>query len=111
MKIDQLKTMMAGGVSRISGLPRIPGFEDRLGELMPEVAALDEVLGEKLRRYVEELTRLELFIDQIDNAYLRLIFTYRYIKCLSWVQVAHKLGGSTADSVRMMHNRYLQSGR
>jgi len=111
MKIDQLKTMMAGGVSRISGLPRISGIGDRMGELMPEVADLEKILEEKLKRYLAELIRLETFIDQIDEAYLRLIFTYRYIKCLSWVQVAHRLGGSTADSVRMMHNRYLRNGK
>lgn len=109
MKIEQLESVIQGGVSKLHGIPRIPGLSDRLGGLMPEVVALKDILEEKLKLALDELARLETFIGQINDAYIRLIFTYRYIKCLSWVQVAHKLGGSTADSARMMHNRYLQS--
>jgi len=108
MKIEQLELVIQGGVSRLPGIPRIPGFSDRVGDLVPEISVLKETLEGKLKLALDELTNLEAFIGQIDDAYLRLIFTYRYIKGLSWVQVAHKLGGSTADSVRMMHNRYLQ---
>lgn len=72
-------------------------------------------LRNKLRRRMEELmeTRgeLEEYIATIPDSLIRQILTLRYINGLSWQQVAaHIGGGNTADSVRMMHNRFLKGG-
>ena len=54
---------------------------------------------------------IEKYIDSIGDSLTRRIFEHRYIKgkvMPSWQSVAFKIGGgNTADSARMLHNRYL----
>lgn len=73
-----------------------------------------ERLQRKLNRRVEELIDLvedmNDYINNIDDSLIRQILTLRYINGLEWKQVAESIGGNnTADSVRMMHNRFLSS--
>ena len=42
-----------------------------------------------------------------DDSYLRRIFKLKFIDGLSWAQLARRLGGTTADSARMIVKRYL----
>lgn len=107
-RVQQLEAALAGGVSKLDGLPTAPGITDKVGEFVPEIMRMKADGEEKLRKAVAELERLHNYIDDIEDSLLRQIFTLRYVKGLSWVQVAHRVGGNTADSCRMMHNRYLQ---
>ena len=66
-----------------------------------------------MNRRVEELIDLveetNDYINDIDDSLVRQIFTLRYINGLEWRQVAVSIGGNnTADSVRMIHNRFLE---
>ena len=70
----------------------------------------------RLKRVKRKLTSLmdlveeaNEYINGIDDSLIRQILSLRYVNGLTWEQVAaHIGGGNTADSVRMMHNRYLQ---
>lgn len=71
-------------------------------------------LKRKLSRRVEELLDLleeiNEYIESIDDSLIRQIIILRYINGLTWDQVAaHIGGGNTADSLRMMLNRYLKN--
>lgn len=48
------------------------------------------------------------YIDGIDDSLIRQIMTLRHIELKSWVQISNIIGGSTPDSLRMMHKRYLK---
>jgi len=62
---------------------------------------------EKLTALVEEVND---YVESIDDSLIRQIIILRYIDGYTWEQVAAHIGGNnTADSVRMMHNRFLQS--
>ena len=70
-------------------------------------------LQRKLNRRAEELLDLveetNDYIENIDDSLIRQVITLRYINGLTWEQVAaHIGGGNTADSVRMMHDRFLK---
>lgn len=70
-------------------------------------------LQRKLQRRMEELIDLveetNEYIESIDDSLIRRIIALRYINGLTWGQVAASIGGNnTADSVRMMHNRFLK---
>ena len=52
--------------------------------------------------------RIESFIFGIDDSILRQVFTLRYIDGHTWQAVAIRLGGISADCVRIMHDRYLK---
>ena len=49
------------------------------------------------------------YIFSINDSQIRRIMRLRHIELKSWLQVANIIGGNnTADSVRMMHDRYLK---
>ena len=49
------------------------------------------------------------YIFSINDSQIRRIMRLRHIELKSWLQVANAIGGNnTADSVRMMHDRYLK---
>lgn len=51
----------------------------------------------------------EQYIDSIKDWQTRKMFELRFIQGYSWIQVAHKVRGNTADSCRMKVKRYLQN--
>lgn len=70
-------------------------------------------LKERLQRRVDDLLELVAeineFVEDIDDSLLRQIIILRHVNGLTWEQVAaHVGGGNTADSVRKMHDRYLE---
>ena len=108
-RIEQLEAALVGGVSKLDGMPTASGVTDKVGAFMPEILRLKAHAEEKLHRALEELERLQTYIDSIDDTLLRQIFTLRHVRNFSWVQVAHRLGGNTPDSCRMMHDRYIEN--
>lgn len=66
-------------------------------------------LADKEQEFLEVITAAEERIENIKDSRMRRILTMRYIDGLSWVQVAHRLGGNaTADSCRMACDRFLE---
>ena len=56
-----------------------------------------------------ELNRLNRFIENVDDAQMRMILSLRFVNGLTWRQVAHSIGGgNTEDSVRKACQRFLQ---
>ena len=52
------------------------------------------------------------YIFSINDSQIRRIMRLRHIELKSWVQVANAIGGNnTADSVRKMHDRFLQDNQ
>jgi len=106
-RVRKIENALSGRTSRIDSMPWLGGPKDIVGDLIPELGALTDKLLQSRKRAMEEFAVLQTFIDQIDDSQVRLIFTMRYLDGYSWHQVAWRLGGNTADSVRMVHNRYL----
>lgn len=58
---------------------------------------------------MEMLNQVEEFITSVDDSRMRRIITLRFNDNLSWLKVAERIGGnSTADSVRMEFNRFME---
>ena len=92
----------------ITGLPRGAGLSTKNAAV--QIDHVRGILRERLDRAVAEYSRLNQYIAGVDDSMMRQILTLRYIHGLSWIQVAHRIGGgNTGDSVRMAHNRYLRS--
>ncbi len=72
-----------------------------------EINNLENILAEKINQCLHERNRLERYIAGIDDSLIRQIFTLRFVNGLSWQQVANRVGGNTADSVRKMSIRYI----
>ena len=106
-RIRKIEGALSGRTSRIDCMPWLGGAKDFVGDLVPELSSLTDKLEDRRKRAMEEFSDLQAFINQIDDSQVRLIFSMRYLYGYSWHQVAWRLGGNTADSVRMVHNRYL----
>lgn len=65
--------------------------------------------GDALMREVKDTIRLTEQISKIDDAYIRLIFTLRFVDCLPWEEVALGVGASaTVESVKKACYRYIR---
>ncbi len=69
----------------------------------------EQALVLKIRGCTQLKERIDKFINGIDDSLTRQIFHYRYVKCMSWRQVAYMTGGyCTEDCVRKIAERYLK---
>lgn len=106
--LETLENSSYVGSSEITGLPRGNSKSDSVGKMAIEIAEIKELI--KLRKDESVLKRNKIFryINGINDVYIRMILSFRYINGFDWLQVAENIGGgNTADSVRMAHNRFL----
>ena len=93
---------------QLDGMPHTPGSGDRVGELTAEITdmrdrveALAEDTGQKRRE-------IESYVDGIQDDQARHIFRLRFLRGLSWGEVAAIIGGgNTENSVKCICYRYL----
>ena len=92
----------------LDGMPRAPGLGAEVGDLAADIADIRDHIC-SLRGEVErDEERVADFIDTIEAAYIRTILRLRFIRCLTWKEVARTIGGrNTSDGVRMACYRYL----
>lgn len=107
-KIIQIESYLEGKHTNKSNLTFLGTNQVLASEFRSELAHLKKVLQQKKSAAITELAALESYIGHIHESQIRTIFTLRYIDNLNWTQVAWRLGNNTADSVRMIHNRFLE---
>lgn len=109
-RLDELEAIAASPASpRYDGMPHAPGAGDGMARMAAEIVDLKAIISAKQQQCIHERNRLERYISGISDSLTRQIFTYRFVKGLSWWQVAARVGGNTADSVRKVVDRYLQA--
>ena len=63
----------------------------------------------RVKEFIDLIEEMDEYIENVDDSLIRQILILRYAKGLSWEHVATGVGGNnTADSVRMLHNRFLK---
>ena len=85
------------------------GISSPVQKIAEQREKIRELISMKLAEIsVAEREILE-YIFSINDSQIRRIMRLRHIELKSWLQVANTIGGNnTADSVRMMHDRYLK---
>ena len=85
------------------------GISSPVQKIAEQREKIRELISMKLAEIsIAEREILE-YIFSINDSQIRRIMRLRHIELKSWVQVANIIGGNnTADSVRMMHDRYLK---
>lgn len=102
--------LVAIGAEDYDGMPKNPSPMSGLDERIAEVVDLEAIIQAKLTQCIYERNRLERYIAGIADSLTRQIFTLRFVEGLSWVQVAHAVGGgNTEGSVKMICYRYLRT--
>jgi hypothetical protein len=98
--------------SKISSEPRGSATAKNAGyeRYVAEIADLEAIIMAKQMQCLHERNRLERYIADIPDSLTRMIFTYRFINGLSWLQVAYHIGGyNTEDSVKKVCYRHIDS--
>ena len=109
-RLQELEAQAVSCTPNLTGMLHAPGVSDKVGRYAAEIVDLRGIIEAKHQLCLYERSRLERYISDIEDSYLRLAFTYRFINGLPWEQVAACIGGSnTADGVRMMCNRYIKA--
>lgn len=71
---------------------------------------LERKLRKKKNELADTLTKVNEFIDSIQDSLVRQIITLRYSEGLTWNEVADKIGSNnTSESVRKIAERYLKN--
>lgn len=111
-QLEGLRTIATGATSQITGLPHGYGISDKVGNCSAEIADLENFIAYSIKRCLQEVRRLNEYIESVDDSLTRQILTFRHMNGLSWTQVAACIGGgNTKDSVRMLHDRFLRKER
>lgn len=98
------------GSAKLSGTPIGSSPSDKVGALAVELADLDG----RIRYLEDEVCRNESpildFIQSIPDDQTRLVFRLRYVRALSFAEVADIIGGgNTDDTIKKAVYRYLSS--
>ena len=91
---------------------RNSGISSPVQQIAEQREKIRELISMKLAEIsVAEREILE-YIFSINDSQIRRIMRLRHIELKSWLQVANAIGGNnTADSVRKMHDRFLQDNQ
>ena len=108
-KLAELELQRGNCSVQLDDMPHAKGpKKSKVEQLAAEIVDLQAIIHAKQIECLHEKNRLERYIKSISDGYMRRIFTYRFAECMTWMQVAQKMGGgNTPDSVRMACKRYM----
>ena len=106
--LQSLRDAALPGASVITGMPHSSDVKDKVGDLASEIADMDariEFLEAEVKTSEEKIVP---WIHGIEDDQTRLFFRLRFLRGLTWKEVAAVIGGhNTEDSVRMACYRKL----
>lgn len=107
--LDNLRAAAYPASPALTGMPHAPGVKDKIGDLAAEIADLD-IRRQYIEKEIgEQKTKVEKFVETIDDYYLRTIFRLRFERGLAWKEVATIVGGrNSEESVKSACYRYLK---
>ncbi len=92
-----LEGSTAPGSPVLNGLPGAPGYGDSIGKLAAEIADM-RTRVESLEGEVRQKQReIESYVTGISDDQTRLIFRLRFLRGLSWGEVAAIIGGGNTE--------------
>ena len=108
---EQIKELMNGlvGSPALTGMPHGSGVGNPVEQKAMLIINLKNKLEKRRARSLKELTKIELYIANIEKAEVRLIFTKRYIQFKSWDEIAREMCMSISNVYRK-HKEQLDKG-
>lgn len=107
--VDSLKMAAYPKSPSLTGMPHSSSATDKVGDLAVEIADMMD----KIQRLEDELEALEneieIFLKTVDDERIYTIIKLRFIKALTWQEVAECLGRYSEESVRKLCYRYLDA--
>lgn len=106
--LASLRAAACPGAQVLTGMPHAPGVSDKVGDLAVEIADMENSINALLSEIAQQEAKINSFVSTIENDQTRMIFRLRFLRCLTWGEVAAVIGGhNTEAGVRMVCYRYL----
>lgn len=83
-EIDNLSELQS---VELSGMPHGNSISNPTAQYFIKKQKLIEKLNKKLEKYIDELTRIENIIGDIEDAEIRLIARYKFVDNLTWEEI------------------------
>jgi len=106
--LESLYAAASPGAQVFTDMPRTPGTKDKVGDLAIEIADMEE-RNRHIKNEVSKLEkRINKFIDAVDDEHMRTVLRLRFIRCLTWSEVATAMGGDDTEMrIKMACYRFL----
>lgn len=107
--IVELQTQLTHITQVLSDMPKGQAGSEKKERILDELDRRRTAYLDILESAESEKNNILEYINGISDPLVRLIIRYRYIDLFSWSKVASLVGGNnTADSVRMLSERYIK---
>ena len=107
-KIREMEELAESMTAKLTGMPHASGVRDKVGECVAAIATYTQFLETAIAEKVAREKEITQYIESVDDAVTRRIMYLRFVKQLTWQQVADEIGGTnTEDSVRKRCHRYI----
>lgn len=108
---QKLKELQAWAEKCTPNLTQAPGGggENAVEKYSILIAEQRELIENQTRQAVIEYNRIYRYIAGLPDPQIRLIFSLRYLDCLSWQKIAWRMGESDESYPRRKHNQYLKA--
>lgn len=108
---ENIKTLRTSLFSapKLDGMPKSNYSADRTSEIIAKIVDLENLLQDKIDKYIETRTEIEVCINSLP-ADERLLMRYRYIEGMSWEETAVAMHYSW-QHIHRIHGRILQKMR
>lgn len=106
--LESLYERAKPGAQALTGMPHTSNVHDKVGDLAVEIASLREEITQLRAEAERAESAVDAYIATIGDEHIRIIFRLRFIRCLTWNEVAGTIGGNTEDSVKKACYRYLE---
>lgn len=107
-RLAKLEAAATSSSPSSSGMPGGKGTITDRTALAVEIAALKDLIYEKICREEKELLRLMNYISGVEDSLTRQILTARFVDNMSWTAVAIRAGGgNTVGSVKKICYRFI----
>lgn len=106
-RLIELETAATNVSAKISGLPSGGGISDKTA-IAAAIADSRVMIEAKMKLCIVEYNRLNRYIANVSDSFIRQILQLRYVDGRSWNAVAmHIGGGNTADGVKKAAYRFI----
>lgn len=99
--LQNLRRSVGPGTQALTGMPHAPGVKDKVGDLATEITYMERRVAALQAEVDDQAVEVRNFIAGVQDDQMKIILSLRYIRGLTWIEVALVLGGrNTGSGVR-----------
>lgn len=107
--LKSLEAAVHPGAQVLTGMPHAPCVSDNVGKFAVEIADIKTHISNLKEEIAVAEAEVTDYISTIEDSQTRMIFRLRFLRCMTWGEVAGVIGGrNTANSVKLICHRYLK---